>query len=84
MISTKKSYVVYVLNAYKKRVPETLEAQLQDVFYSYTKRFGCKPETHYLGPVVDQYGQVLVKDGEIWIEVPQRTQMATTAYPQKE
>ncbi len=84
MISTKKSYVAYTLQRRKNIYIPPLEEQLREVFRRYTARFGSEPETHYIGPILNEQGQTLIKDGEVWIEIPKRTRTFTTAYPQEE
>ncbi len=76
----KKSYFAYALTKRKDVYHPPLEQQLQFIFDRYERRFGEQPAAHFVGPLVDAQGYVLIKEGEVWIEIPDRTREFTTGY----
>lgn len=81
---TKKTYIAYSINTRKGTPDPSVEKQLAFIYERYNKRFGVYPTEHFLGPISMENGQVLVKQHEVWIELPERTRTFNTAYPKKE
>ncbi len=75
MINFKKQYIAYQIDI-KNR-----DKQTQEAMDLYERRFKTAPQIILQGPVVSEQGYIIIKENEIWIELPTKFRKdRTTAY----
>lgn len=82
MVSKNKHYAVYELLFKRGVLSPPLDVQLENIRKSYKKRFGIESAEYFVGPIVDprNASQIVIKENEVWFELPERATDALTAY----